>query len=224
MNILFFDNPNLVEQNIPHILRSQNFSVTIAEDCETGRELISLYDYDAVLLALAAQTDCSVSCIKKIRAQNAQIPIIVVSDNTTGTTCLAALDAGADDYMTLPINGHEIAARLRVGIRRANGFTENIIRTGPIEIDLRRQHVHVGATRIHLTRKEFDILRILVLGNGAVISKTKLLDHLYGGDDEPDSKILDVFVCKLRRKICDAIDGTNPIETVWGTGYRLVAA
>lgn len=122
--------------------------------------------------------------------------------------------------MTKPYDAGELVARLQAVMRRSRGFAEPKLRVGNLELDLNGKNVTVDGAPLHLTGKEYAILELLVIRKGSVLTKDAFLNHLYGGIDEPEMKIIDVFICKLRRKLQNVGAG-NLIATVWGRGYIL---
>ena len=131
------------------------------------------------------------------------------------------LGYGADDYLTKPFVKAELIARIHAVVRRSKGHPESIIRTGKLAVNLNSRTIEVDGQAIHLTGKEYGVLELLSLRKGTTLTKEMFLNHLYGGMDEPELKIIDVFICKLRKKLAAATGGDNYIETVWGRGYVL---
>ncbi|MFN7053600.1 MAG: response regulator transcription factor, partial [Gemmobacter sp.] len=128
---------------------------------------------------------------------------------------------GADDYLTKPFHREELVARIHAIIRRSKGHSQSVIITGKINVNLDAKTVEVDSKTVHLTGKEYQMLELLSLRKGTTLTKEMFLNHLYGGMDEPELKIIDVFICKLRKKLAEATGGQNYIETVWGRGYVL---
>jgi two-component system cell cycle response regulator CtrA len=128
------------------------------------------------------------------------------------------LSLGADDFITKPFDKFELLARMQAVTRRSKGFSQPTLHLGPIELNLDSRAVNVDGQEVHLTGKEYSVLELLVLRKGMVLNKEAFLNHLYGGMDEPETKIIDVFVCKLRKKLALA-GGDGLIGTVWGRGY-----
>jgi len=146
---------------------------------------------------------------------------LILSGLTELDNKIKGLGFGADDYLTKPFDKRELFARIQAIIRRSKGHSESIIRTGRLTVNLDTRTVEVDSHPVHLTGKEYGILELLSLRKGTTLTKEMFLNHLYGGMDEPELKIIDVFVCKLRKKLSTATTGDNYIETVWGRGYVL---
>ena len=148
-------------------------------------------------------------------------PILILSGLAGIEDKVKGLGFGADDYMTKPFHKDELVARIHAIVRRSKGHAESLIKTGDLVVNLDSKTVEVNGARMHVTGKEYQILELLSLRKGASVTKEMFLTSLYGGMDEPEIKIIDVFVCKLRKKLADASGGKDYIETVWGRGYLL---
>jgi two-component system, cell cycle response regulator CtrA len=123
--------------------------------------------------------------------------------------------------MTKPFHDDELVARIHAIVRRSKGHAQSVIQTGDLVVNLDTKTVAVNGAQVHVTGKEYQILELLSLRKGTTLTKETFLDQLYGGMDEPELKIFDVFICKLRKKLASASNGKNYIETVWGRGYAL---
>jgi two-component system cell cycle response regulator CtrA len=145
--------------------------------------------------------------------------VLILSGNNIIEAKVKALGFGADDYMTKPFHKEELAARIQAVVRRSKGHSQSVVTTGKLNVNLDAKTVEIDGARVHLTGKEYQILELLSLRKGTTLTKDIFLNHLYGGLDEPEGKIIDVFICKLRKKLNDLSGGTNYIETVWGRGY-----
>jgi len=222
MRVLLIEDDMVLSDSLADVLEGESFKVEAAYNAEEGLEYLALYEFQAIILDLGLPDMRGEACLRKIRALNATVPIIILSGKEEIDTRLTTLEQGADDFILKPCNSLELIARLRANIRRANGYGENMMKIGRLSLDLRRQSVDVGGKQLDLTPKEFQMLRLLCLQKGGLVTKNAFLDHLYGGIDEPEIKIIDVFICKLRKKLEDALDGEPFIETVWGRGYRVL--
>ncbi len=159
--------------------------------------------------------------LRRLRAARVQTPTLILSGLTRLDDKIKGLGVGADDYLTKPFDKRELIARIQAIVRRSKGHPDSVIQTGKLKINLEARTVEVDGQPLHLTGKEYGILELLSLRKGTTLTKEMFLNHLYGGMDEPELKIIDVFVCKLRKKLSSATGGDNYIETVWGRGYVL---
>lgn len=221
MRILLIEDDMLLAQSLTDRLEDEGFHVDEADRGEDGLELADLYEYQVMILDLGLLDMRGDEVLMNLRSKNADLPLLILSGESDVEARLACLNAGADDYLTKPFNMAELVARLQALVRRANGHAHNVLQFGDVSLDLTAGDVRVGETRVDLTAKEYQMLELMCLRRGGVVSKESFLDHLYGGMDEPEMKIIDVFICKMRKKI-EAAGAKHPlIETVWGRGYRV---
>ena len=186
-----------------------------------GRDVVShLAGIDVVLLDLGLPDVDGIEVCRRIRAAG-DTPVIVVSARGEVDDRILGLHSGADDYLVKPYDAGELVARIHAIVRRSKGHSQSVIRTGKLAVNLDAKTVEVDGARVHLTGKEYAMLELLSLRKGTTLTKEMFLNHLYGGMDEPELKIIDVFICKLRKKLALACSGDNYIETVWGRGYVL---
>jgi two-component system, cell cycle response regulator CtrA len=202
------------------LLRSGGGVVDQVDNGEDGIELASRYDYDIILLELVLSGIKGYEIVHRMRHARIETPVIVLSGLSCPQAKVNAFAQGADDFVTKPYDGAELLARAQAVVRRSKGFSQAILQAGPLCLDLHRHEVSVGSNLLHLTNKEYAILELLMLRKGMALSKEAFLNHLYGGMDEPEVKIIDVFVCKLRKKLAQA-GADNLITTIWGRGYKL---
>jgi len=159
--------------------------------------------------------------LRQLRVAKNSTPILILSGLASIEDKIKGLSLGADDYVAKPFHKDELVARIHAIVRRSRGYAQSQITTGALVVDLDSKAVSVYDVRLNLTGKEYQILELLSLHKGATLTKETFLNNLYGGMDEPDAKIIDVFICKLRKKLAVASQGHNFIETVWGRGYLL---
>lgn len=221
MRILLVEDDSSIAKTIELSLRAEGFVVDTTDLGEDGLEIGKLYDYDLIILDLMLPDMDGYEVLRRLRAAHIATPILILSGLNEISDKVKGLGFGADDYLTKPFNKNELTARVQAIIRRSKGHAESIIRTGRMTVNLQARTVEIDGRPIRLTGKEYAILELLSLRKGSTLTKEMFLNHLYGGIDEPELKIIDVFICKLRKKLCDALDGDNYIETVWGRGYVL---
>lgn len=221
MRILLIEDDSATSKTLQNMLKTEGFVCDTTDMGEDGLEIGKLYEYDLIILDLMLPDIDGHQVLKRLRAASVMTPVLILSGLKDIEDKVKSLGFGADDYITKPFNKSELMARIHAIIRRAHGHPESIIRTGRLSINLRQHTVFVDDRIIHLTGKEYAILELLSLRKGTTLTKEMFLNHLYGGMDEPELKIIDVFICKLRRKLSEAMDGVDCIETVWGRGYVL---
>lgn len=221
MRVLLIEDDLTMSKSIELMLGSEGFNIYATDLGEEGLDLGKLYDYDIVLLDLNLPDMSGFEVLKKLRNAKVQTPVLILSGNKELSDKVKALGFGADDYVTKPFDKEELVARIHAIIRRSKGHAESVIHTGKLKINLDAKTVETDGRIIHLTSKEYQMLEILALRKGTTLTKEMFLNHLYGGVDEPELKIIDVFICKLRKKLANATGGDNYIETVWGRGYVL---
>jgi len=221
MNILIVEDDDLIAESIAMALEDEGHFYHITSTLEEGLSAAREGQFDAVVLDINLPDGDGFQFAKAIRRNQIDTSVLVVSGRSSVTDKVVALHSGADGYLTKPFDRQELIANLTAIIRRANGHADNKIVTGPIVVDLSKHEVMVGESRLDLTSKEYRILELLSLRKGSTLGKSHFLSHLYGGIDEPESKIIDVFICKLRRKLIESTGGDNCIHTVWGQGYVL---
>jgi len=221
MRVLIVEDDSATSASIELVLKAEGFICDTTDLGEDGLEIGKLYDYDIIVLDLMLPDIDGYEVLRRLRAARVRTPILILSGLGELDHKIKGLGFGADDFLTKPFDKRELVARIHAIIRRAKGHSESIIRTGRFAVNLDTRTVEVDAKPLHLTGKEYGILELLSLRKGTTLTKEMFLNHLYGGMDEPELKIIDVFVCKLRKKMAQATGGENYIETVWGRGYVL---
>ena len=221
MRVLLIEDESQVAQSIELMLKSEGFNVYTTDLGEEGIDLGKIYDYDIILLDLGLPDMNGYDVLKALRVAKVKTPILILSGRGGIDDKVRGLGFGADDYLTKPFHKDELIARIQAIVRRSKGHAQSIISTGELSVNLDTKTVEVATQRVHLTGKEYQMLELLSLRKGTTLTKEMFLNHLYGGIDEPELKIIDVFICKLRKKLAAATGGKNYIETVWGRGYVL---
>jgi two-component system cell cycle response regulator CtrA len=221
MRVLLIEDDSAMARSIELMLRSEGLNVYTTDLGEEGIDLGKLYDYDIIVLDLQLPDMSGFEVLKALRVAKVQTPVLILSGNAIVEAKVKALGFGADDYMTKPFHKDELVARIHAIVRRSKGHAQSVIQTGDLVVNLDTKTVEVSQARVHLTGKEYQMLELLSLRKGTTLTKEMFLNHLYGGMDEPELKIIDVFVCKLRKKLSQATGGEHYIETVWGRGYVL---
>ncbi len=221
MRILLIEDDSATAKSLTNTLKSEGFVVDCTDLGEDGLEIGKLYEYDLIVLDLMLPDMDGFELLRRLRAAQVKTPVLVLSGLSDTEDKVKGFGFGADDYLTKPFSKSELLARVHAIVRRSRGHSDSVIRAGRLVISLQNRTACVDNVIVNLTGKEYAILELLALRKGATLTKEMFLNHLYGGMDEPELKIIDVFICKLRRKLGEALGDDSIIETVWGRGYVL---
>ncbi|MDA0306247.1 MAG: response regulator transcription factor [Proteobacteria bacterium] len=221
MRVLLVEDDPTTLQSVKMMLESEGMVVDTTDLGEDGLEIGKVYEYDIIILDIMLPDIDGFEVLRRLRDSRVETPVLILSGLTEPDKKVKGLGYGADDYLTKPFDKKELLARIQAIIRRSAGHAQLLISTGKLTLNLDSHTVEVSGQPIHLTGKEYGILELLSLRKGTTLTKEMFLNHLYGGMDEPELKIIDVFICKLRKKLSTATEGENYIETVWGRGYVL---
>lgn len=221
MRVLVVEDDPSMRQTIELMLRKEQWVVDSTHLGEDGLEIGKLYDYDIILLDMMLPDMDGLDVIRQLRAARVETPVLILSGLSDSDRKVRGLGVGADDYLTKPFDRAELVARMQAIVRRSKGHAQSVVSVGRLSVNLDTHSAAIDTKPLHLTGKEYGILELLAIRKGTTLTKEQFLNHLYGGMDEPELKIIDVFICKLRKKLAQASDGDNYIETVWGRGYVL---
>ena len=221
MRVLIVEDDPITAQAIEVALRREGMVVDSTASGEDGLEIARFYDYDVIVLDLMLPDMDGYEVLRRLRQARVETPVIILSGLDGADKKVKGLGIGADDYLTKPFNNGELVARILAIVRRSKGHAVSVIQTGRLVVNLEQHTASIDDKALHLTGKEYGIIELLSLRKGTTLTKEMFLNHLYGGIDEPEFKIIDVFICKLRKKLTQASGGVNYIETVWGRGYVL---
>ncbi len=220
MRVLLVEDDITASKGIALMLKSGGAVVDSADTGEEALELVRHYDYDIVVLDLMLPDMDGYDVVRRMRAGRIDTPLLILSGLSRPQAKVKGFGLGADDFITKPFDKAELLARIQAVVRRSKGYSQPTLRIGPLQLNLDSREVSVDGRPVHLTGKEYAILELLVLRKGMVLTKETFLNHLYGGMDEPEMKIIDVFICKLRKKLAQA-GADNLIGTAWGRGYMM---
>jgi two-component system, cell cycle response regulator CtrA len=221
MRVLLIEDDSSIAQSIELMLKSESFNVYTTDLGEEGVDLGRLYDYDIILLDLNLPDMSGFEVLRSLRVSKVRTPILILSGLASIEHKVKGLGFGADDYMTKPFHKTELIARVHAIVRRSQGHAQSVVQTGDLSVNVDAKTVHINQVGVNLTGKEYQMLELLSLRRGTTITKEMFLGQLHGGMDEPEIKIIDVFICKLRKKLAVASGGKDYIETVLGRGYLL---
>ncbi len=221
MRVLLVEDDAGITKSVELMLKSEGMYVDKTVFGEEGVDLGKIYDYDVILLDLALPDISGYDVLRSLRSARVATPILILSGLASIEDKIKGLGLGADDYLSKPFHKDELAARIRALVRRTKGHAESVIAVGDLIVNLESRTVEINGLKLYLTGKEYQILALLALRHGSTLTKETFLNHLYGGLEEPEAKIIDVYICKLRKKLANASGGLDYIETVWGRGYAL---
>ena len=219
MRVLLIEDDSATARSIELMLKSESFNVYTTDLGEEGIDLGKIYDYDIILLDLNLPDMSGFEVLRSLRVSRVKTPILILSGLAGIEDKIKGLGVGADDYMTKPFHKDELIARIQAIVRRSKGHAQSVIECGELVVNLDTKMAEINGRPLHLTTKEYQILELLTLRMGMTHTKEMILNHLYGGMDEPEIKIIDVFICKLRKKLSKTSGGKDYIETIWGRGY-----
>jgi len=221
LRVLLVEDDAGVAKSIELMLKVEDIYVYRTDLGEEGVDLGKIYDYDVILLDLTLPDISGYDVLRSLRTARVATPVLILSGLASVADKNKGLGLGADDYLAKPFHKDELVARIHALVRRSKGHAESVIAVGDLIVNLEARTVELQGRKLHLTGKEYQILALLALRKGSTLTKEMFLNHLYGDLEEPEAKIIDVYICKLRKKLAGASGGLDYIETVWGRGYAL---
>jgi DNA-binding response OmpR family regulator len=220
MRILVIEDERTLAGFIEQSLHAEGHPVTVRHDGESGEAAALTGDYALVLLDLALPGKDGLEVLSGIRARLPELPVIVLTARAAVEQRVEGLDRGANDYVTKPFSFEELLARVRAQLRAPGQREASVLEAAGIHMDLRTRRVQRGGRDVQLTAREFELLAYLLRHPDQVLSREQILNAVWGFDFDPGTKVLEVYIGYLRRKLGSA-DSEDPIETVRNFGYRL---
>lgn len=201
-------------------LLEDGYAVDLETSALGAAHMATTNDYDAIVLDLGLPDGDGVDLCRALRADDVDVPILMLTARDGLNDRVAGLDAGADDYLSKPFDYRELAARIRALLRRPPLQSGPVLTAGDIRLDPAAHIVWRGAINVPLTAREFSLLEYLLRHPGEVVTRTALLEHVWDANYDGLSNVVDVHIANLRRKL-ELPDQPQPIETIRGVGYRI---
>lgn len=220
MRALIIEDEPQLQQQLADTISAQGYSLDCASDGEEGLYYGNEFNYDIAIIDLGLPKLDGIELIRRLRANQRDMPVLILTARDSWQDKVEGLEAGADDYLVKPFHMEELLARLNALIRRAAGKADSAIKIGYLLLNTRSQQVLSREQNVTLTAYEYKVLEYLMLNPQKVVSKTELTEHIYAQDYDRDSNVIEVFIGRLRKKL-DPENLNNPIETLRGRGYRL---
>jgi len=220
MKILIIEDDQTLSKNLKLFLQKEGFVVDVAFDKENGLAEIEINEYDCVVLDVNLPDGNGFGVLKELRGKKNNTPVIIATARGQVEDKIKGLNLGADDYIPKPIDSNELIARIRAVIRRAKNSALPIITIGDLIVKPAEHFASIGDHTLDLTAKEFSVLEYLALHSGQAVTRTMLMEHIWGSDFETLSNVVDVYIRTLRRKI-EEHSKSKLIKTIRGKGYSL---
>lgn len=221
MRILLIEDEAKVARFIERGLTAESYAVDIAQDGKSGLELATTYHYDLIVLDLMLPQLDGAEVLRRVRSQNREVPVLILTARDELKDKVGQLEAGADDYLTKPFAFAELLARVKALLRRGPVNRSSALRVADLELDRLTQHVKRAGKRMELTSKEFALLEYLMVNAGRVLSRNMIIEHVWDQSFDGFTNIVDVYVRHLRSKVDDD-HSEKLIKTVRGVGYMIL--
>ncbi len=216
MRILLIEDDPLLGEGLQASLQLEGYAVDWLQDGETAWAALRTDTFDLLVLDLGLPGLPGLELLQRLRRQENDVPVLILTARDAPADRVAGLDQGADDYLVKPFDIDELAARLRALLRRRGGRRSPVLSHGPVELDPARHEVRLRGKPVALPRREFSLLHLLLEHAGQVVSRSRLQEALYGWEDDVESNTLEVYIHHLRRRL-----GRDLIQTVRGVGYMV---
>ena len=219
MKLLIIEDEKQVADNLKEGLEQHRYSVDVAYNGEDGYYSTQQYDYDIIILDLMLPDIDGEDLCRKLRNDNNQSFILMLTAKKQLASIIHGLDCGADDYLTKPFEFSELLARIRALLRRSSKHKKNILSIFDISMDIEKEKVSISGREVELTKKEYMILEYLLRNKGQLISRNQLLEHAWDRNVDIFTNVLDTHIKNLRKKLGRSGD---TIKTIYGSGYRIL--
>jgi DNA-binding response OmpR family regulator len=220
MRILVVEDERTLAGFMEQSLRADGYAVTVCHDGESDEAAALTGDYTLVLLDLTLPGKDGLAVLTAIRRRMPELPVIILTARAAVEQRVEGLDRGANDYVTKPFSFEELLARVRAQLRSPGQRESSVLEAAGIRMDLRTRRIERDGREVQLTAREFEVLAYLLRHPDQVLSREQILNAVWGFDFDPGTKVLEVYIGYLRRKL-GVEDGSDPIETVRNVGYRL---
>lgn len=218
MRLLIASNDASLAETLDLRLSAEGFAVDTIDTAEDALEDLRIVDFDLVVIDDDLADTIGAALLRKMRARQIKTPASMLTTRTDAVWRTKLLNDGADDVIVRPFDWPEVLARVHAVVRRSRGQASQMVKVGPVVLDLDRKQIVIAGAAVHVTPQEYRMAEALALRAGVTLTKQNLMDALYGGRDEPEVKIIGVFICKLRNKL-KAAGAADVIQTIWGRGY-----